>query len=153
MKNKKTARIIVIILIAIAVVFLGWQFSKNSFKNNNENIIPNIKILGNASDLVSFSISPGQEVSGILTATGSVRGAYFFEANIQVNILDSDKKVLRAGYGNAKTDWMTSEPVGFETILDFTKLPKGPAYIEIHNDNASGLPENDKNILIPIIIK
>lgn len=53
----------------------------------------------------------------------------------------------------AKTDWMTVEPVEFEGNIDFTGLTKGPAYFEIHNDNPSGLPENDKSIQIPIIIK
>ncbi len=111
------------------------------------------QITGNKDDLVSFSIKPGQEVSGKITATGSVKGGYFFEANIGVNVLDANKKLLRAGYGMSTTDWMTSAPVAFTTSLDFTGLPKGNAYIEIHNDNASGLPENDKSIFIPIVIK
>jgi hypothetical protein len=154
MKDKKTLKIIVFIIIIIVVVVFGWQFSKNGIKNSNKNITPTIEteILGNVGDLVSFSVEPGGKVSGVLAVTGSVQGGYFFEANILVNILDSDMKLLKTGNGNAKTEWMTSGPVGFETILDFTKLPKGPAYIEIHNDNASGLPENDKVILIPIII-
>lgn len=155
MKNKKTLKIIVLVIVAIIVVVLGWQLSKNNNKNVNENITPIVdtEILGNVGDLVSFSVEPGEKVSGVLAVTGSVQGGYFFEANILVNILDSDMKLLKKGNGNAKTEWMTSDPVGFEAILDFTKLPKGPAYIEIHNDNASGLPENDKSILIPIIVE
>jgi len=109
-------------------------------------------VLGNKEDLVSFSINPGATVSGVLDITGSVKGGYFFEGNILINILDSDKNILKNSHVNAKTDWMTIEPVEFSTTLDITGLSKGPAYIEIHNDNASGLPENDKNILIPIII-
>ena len=133
-----------------------WVFFKNGDKKiSNYNKVPfvEMKILGNTNDLVSFSISPSQEVTGILNVTGSVQGGYFFEGNILVNILDQNKKLLRSGNGNAKGEWMTADPVGFDAVLDFTKLSRGPAFIEIHNDNASGLPEKDKSILIPIIIK
>ncbi|MFZ2072523.1 MAG: hypothetical protein WAV10_02510 [Minisyncoccia bacterium] len=112
-----------------------------------------VSVLGNKSDLVSFSIAPGASVSGVMSANGSVRGAYFFEGNIVVRILGVNKAVLRTTYGTATSAWMTTDPVTFNTTLDFTGLTTGPSYIEIHNDNASGLPENDKSILIPIIIQ
>lgn len=116
-------------------------------------IVSDREMSGKVADLVSFSIQPNTKVHGILSYRGSIKGAYFFEANILINILDADKKVLKASNAVAKTDWMTVEPVEFEGNIDFTNLPKGPAYFEIHNDNASGLPENDKSILIPIIIE
>lgn len=145
--------IILIILFMIVVFFITRKTDSPFTPSNNENTFLDTKILGNSEDLVSFSVEKGEEVSGILNVTGSVSGGYFFEGNILVNILDSNKKLLKSGNGNAKGEWMTSGPVGFDAVLDFTKLPKGRAYIEIHNDNASGLPENDKSILIPIIIK
>ena len=110
------------------------------------------KMLGNKDDLISFSILPNTKVHGILSYRGVIQGAYFFEANIGINILDLNKKVLKASYAVAKTDWMTTLPVSFEGNIDFTGLPTGPAYFQIHNDNPSGLPANDKSILIPIII-
>jgi Immunoglobulin-like domain of bacterial spore germination len=108
---------------------------------------------GNKDDLISFSVWPNAKVTGILSYRGSIKGGYFFEANILINILDKDKKVLKSSNAVAKTDWMTAEPVEFEGNIDFTGLPKGEAYFEIHNDNASALPENDKSILIPIVIE
>lgn len=111
------------------------------------------EILGNKDDLVSFSILPNSKVKGILSYRGSIKGGYFFEANILINILDVNKKVLKASNAVAKTSWMTAEPVNFEGNIDFSGIKKGPAYFEIHNDNASGLSENDKSILIPIIIE
>jgi hypothetical protein len=111
------------------------------------------QILGNKEDLISFSIWPGSKVHGVVSYRGKISGGYFFEANILVNVLDAKKKLLRAGHGMATSDWMTSGPVDFEGNIDFSGLPKGPAYIEIHNDNASGLPEHDKSILIPVVIE
>jgi hypothetical protein len=110
-------------------------------------------VLGNKDDLVFFTILPNTKVHGILSYRGQVKGGYFFEANILINILDMNKKVLKNTNAVAKSDWMTAGPVDFEGYVDFTNLPKGPAYFEIHNDNASGLPENDKSILIPIVIE
>jgi cell division protein YceG involved in septum cleavage len=151
-KNSKSKKIIItIIIILICVLSAIFIFKNDLFKNP----VPQIdkEILGNKQDLVFFSINPGQKVSGILEITGSVRNAYFFEANILINVLDANKNVLKNGYANATTDWMTVEPVSFEGSIDFSGLASGPAYIEIHNDNASGLPENDKSILIPVIIE
>ena len=108
---------------------------------------------GRKDDLETFSIAPNAEVSGKFLFQGIVKGGYFFEGNILVNILDSKKKLLRAGNAKAMGDWMTSGRVKFQGDIDFTGLTKGPAYIEIHNGNASGLKENDKSILVPVIIK
>ena len=109
-------------------------------------------ILGNKDDLISSSIVPNAKVHGVLSYRGEVKGGYFFEANIGINILDSNKNVIKKSNAVSTTDWMTAGPVSFEGNIDFTGLPSGPAYFEIHNDNASGLPENDKSILIPVII-
>ncbi len=135
---------------------VGYEFSGIDI-----NILKSFKFVGwpqvegRKDDLVSFSISPGQEVSGKVHATGSVKGGYFFEANIVINILDANKNKTHYGPGhaNATTDWTTAGPVSFALDFDFSIMPKGPAYIEIHNDNASGLPQNDKSILVPIVIK
>ncbi len=111
------------------------------------------RILGNKDDLVSFSIWPGAKVHGVVSYRGVIKGSYFFEANIGINILDLNKKILKGDHAMSTTDWMTTEPVSFEGNVDFTGLPKGGAYFEIHNDNPSGLPEHDKSVLIPIVIE
>lgn len=113
-----------------------------------------LEILGNKDDLVYLSIVPGAKMpQQVISYRGSIKNAYFFEANILINILDINKNVLNSSNAMATTDWMTIEPVEFEGNIDFAGLPSGPAYFEIHNDNASGLPENDKSVLIPIVIE
>ncbi len=115
--------------------------------------IPKENLLGNKDDLISFSIWPNTKVHGILSYRGVIKGGYFFEANILINILDLNKKVLKRSNGITKSDWMTAKPIPFEGNIDFTNLPKGPAYFEIKNDNPSDNRELDKSILIPIIIQ
>ncbi len=160
MQKKK----ILITLIVVIILFTSFVIAKKNTNNlniNNTNVVGGTsntvntvsEVLGNKDDLVSLSVKAGQEVGGKFKIVGAVKGAYFFEANIIINILDVNKNVLKKGYATATNEWMTVEPVSFEGDIDFTNLPSGPAYIEIHNDNASGLPEHDKSILIPIIIK
>lgn len=149
--------LVILLILGIGVFFLQKEpvtAPEIVDEKVSEVVIPiGNEILGNKDDLVSFSITPGQKVSGLLNFSGSVRGAYFFEANIVINILDSDKNLLKASNTMATTDWMTSEPVSFAGSIDLAGLPKGPAYFEIHNDNASGLSEYDKSIQIPIVIE
>lgn len=147
---------IVLLVAAILIIyFLGREVKDEAvidktlpaYNYDNE-------ILGKKEDLISFTILPGTKVpNGILSYRGSIKGGWFFEGNILINILDKNKVAILNTNAVAKTDWMTAQPVEFEGNVDFTNLPKGSYYFEIHNDNASGLPENDKFIQIPIIIE
>ncbi len=156
MKKKKVFILIALIIVIICVGIIIAKEIRDSQVEVVDNSMPLIgnkdQILGNKDDLISFSIWPNTKVHGVVSYRGDIKGGYFFEANILVNILDINKKVLKKSNGIAKTDWMTKDPVRFEGNIDFSGLPKGHAYLEIHNDNASGLSENDKSILIPIII-
>ena len=156
---------LLIILIVLMMIALNFMFKNKSTYVDpilgdktedkvNEYTLDKSQMLGKTEDLISFSIASGTKVpKGILSYRGEIKGGWFFEANIQINILDANKNVLKASNAVAKTDWMTAEGVEFEGNIDFTGLPAGPAYFEIHNDNASGLPEHDKFIQIPIVIQ
>ncbi|MEI7709471.1 MAG: Gmad2 immunoglobulin-like domain-containing protein [bacterium] len=153
--GSKLNTILLFVLIVLMVIAISIMLKdKNKYLAPLTQTAPETpEVLGNKDDLVSFSILPGSKVHGVVSYHGVIKGAYFFEANIGINILDSNKKLLKASNAMAKGDWMTSGPVSFEGNIDFSALPKGPAYFEIHNDNASGLPEHDKSVLIPIVIE
>lgn len=138
-----------IIWVLVLLAFLGGVYYLGTQKQTPEQ---KLEIEGNIYDLVSFSVKPGDTVSGVLNFSGAVKGAYFFEGNIGINVLDVNKKILKQGYAMSTTDWMTAEPVSFSGTIDLTGLPAGLGYIQITNDNVSGLPENDKFIYIPIVI-
>jgi len=153
--------LIILMIIAIKIMLRNEKEYFSVFQktapaiviDKNQEPIPKENLLGNKDDLISFSIWPNTKVYGVVSYRGVIKGGYFFEANIGINILDMNKKVLKASNAVAKTEWATANPVSFEGNIDFTGLPVGPAYFEIHNDNASGLPEHDKSVLIPIIIQ
>lgn len=156
---------LLLILIILMVIALKFMFkNKETYVEPllgdktedkvNENTLDKSQMLGKTEDLISFSIASGTKVpKGILSYRGEIKGAWFFEANILINILDANKNVIKSSNAVAKTDWMTVDPVEFEGNIDFTGLPAGPAYFEIHNDNASGEPQFDKFIQIPIVIQ
>ncbi len=157
--------LIVVMIIALKLMRENKEMYENAWQGKGPNTHTQIKsnmegpdytpphVEGRAEDLVSFSILPGARVHGVVSYRGTVQGGYFFEANIGINILDANKKLLKASNAMTKEEWTTGGPIDFEGNIDFTGLKKGPAYFEIHNDNASGLPENDKSILIPIVIE
>ena len=151
--SKLNSILLLVLIILMVVAIKIMRQNPDTYFPSTEVAAPVVEILGNKNDLVSFSIKPGAKLFGAVSYSGAVKGGYFFEANILVNILDANKKILKMGNAMATTDWMTAEPVSFEGAIDFTNLAKGPGFIEIHNDNASGLPENDKSVLIPIIIE
>lgn len=152
-KFGKVLSLVVVLLVVFGVVYLLQKKSPVLAPEIAEENVSERMMQGNFADLVSFSILPNSKVSGVVSYSGSIKNAYFFEGNILVNVLDNNKNLLLGGYTMATSEWMTVEPVSFEGNIDFTNLPKGPAYIEIHNDNASDLPENDKSVLVPIIIE
>jgi hypothetical protein len=154
--------LIIIVGVAIFMMFKNKEtylpiIDEKEYKAEVNNKMPSIEnrnlISGRAEDLIGFSISPNSKVKGVVSYRGTIKGGYFFEGNILVGVTDINKKIVLQSNAVAQGEWMTTEPVSFEGNLDFSKLAKGPAYIQIHNDNASGLKENDKIIYVPIIIE
>ena len=154
------------ILIILMIIALRWMHEnrevyfpqQTNIITSNTQDIKSYQIEGNKDDLISFSITPGQEVFGKVHAAGSIKGGYFFEGNMPVYVFDEEKKIAyppNQGYATATTDWMTSNPVLFTADFDFTTIPKGKAYIGLMQADPSG-GANDvspKSVFIPIVIK
>jgi hypothetical protein len=104
----------------------------------------------------NVNVQPGQLITSPFVVTGEAEGSWFFEAVIGVAVYDAQGKRLDSqNYGQAKGDWMVTGFVPFESTLTFSVTPTTTAtgYIEIHNDNASGLPEHDSLVRIPVRFK
>lgn len=103
-----------------------------------------------AAEAEIFNIQPGQLVTSPLYVMGQARGNWFFEANIPVILKDQNGKILAQKGFQAKGNWMTEGYVEFEGRLDFTAPTTEFGTLIVHNDNPSGLEENDKEISIPV---
>ena len=120
-------------------ILFFWHTIGNRFLTMLSNMLTNL----NLSDMETcYKLFPRVAVEKM---TLRARG-FAFEPEITA-------KLLKAGYATAITDWMNAGPVSFEGNIDLTGISSGSGYIEIHNDNPSGLSSNDKNILIPVVIK
>ncbi len=141
-------------LLLLAVVFIIVTVIRvsNSRSNTPENP-PAIQLnaLGDTDNLVSISVAPGSVLSGEHTIAGVLKGAYFFEANARGSLIASDGISYLDFPITATSDWMTEGPISFTAQISAVGMPKGPGYLRIANDNASGLPEFDRHIDIPVI--
>lgn len=108
------------------------------------------------SDLIVVnSPSQGASVTSPLTVTGKARGSWYFEASFPIELIDAVTGLnIGTGHAEAQGEWMTSDFVPFIATLTFNKPSTTTQGILIlRNDNPSGLPENDKSISIPVVVK
>ncbi len=102
--------------------------------------------------LVVESLKNGATISSPLTITGKARGGWYFEASFPVEIKNASGTKIAEGPAQAQGEWMTQEYVPFSITLSFPAQQKGSVgTVILHNDNPSGLPENDRQLVVPIV--
>jgi hypothetical protein len=87
------------------------------------------------------------------TLTGAARGGWYFEASFPVEVVDGNGNQLLIMPVPADGEWMTEEFVPFSTQVAIPGSYAGPARLILRRDNASGLPEHDKSVSIPVTIE
>jgi hypothetical protein len=95
----------------------------------------------------------GEEVSSPLVVEGKARGSWFFEASFPVSLEDDNGQILASGIAQAQGDWMTENFVPFKAELNFTQPKSTTGLLKLKNDNPSGLPENQEEVIIPLKFK
>jgi len=92
-----------------------------------------------------------------IAITGEARGYWFFEATFPVVLVNWDGLIIAEGYATADGEWMTEEFVPFNATLEFVNpynegdpefMKRGSLILQ--RSNASGLPEHDDALEIPI---
>lgn len=99
------------------------------------------------------NIQSNQEIQSPFIIKGEAVGSWFFEATFPVKLLDENGNVVKQTYAQAQGEWMTENFVSFESVLTFSIPKDQPGTLILQKDNPSGLPENDAEIRIPIILK
>jgi hypothetical protein len=89
-------------------------------------------------------------VQSPLKITGSARGQWYFEASFPLELVDANGKVIAEAPAQAKGSWMTTNFVPFEASLTFTKPTTKTGILRLMNSNASGDPERDLKLEIPV---
>lgn len=131
----------------------GQTFTRTVTNNN----VPQPTSNNNGNDIsdliVVDSIKTNSTIKSPLTITGRARGTFYFEASFPVTLVDLKGNILAQTPAQAQSDWMTTEFVPFKVTLNYTEPKEVTSGVLIfHNDNPSGLPENDREYRIPVTI-
>lgn len=94
-----------------------------------------------------------EKISSPLEIKGKARGPWFFEAIFPVTLLDEGGNVIARHYVEARGEWMSDQFVDFESTLEFGKVVSDKGTLIFEKSNASGLPEHDDEIRVPIFFK
>jgi len=135
-----------IILAVLIVLVLGGAAAYFKLQQKPYEISPSglVKVM---------SPRANQAVQSPLTVKGEAKGFWFFEASFPVKLLDENNNVLGWGIAQAQSDWMTEEFVPFEAKLDFEANVQQKGFLVLMKDNPSGLPENNEEFRIPVILE
>ncbi|MDD5738990.1 MAG: Gmad2 immunoglobulin-like domain-containing protein [Candidatus Pacebacteria bacterium] len=153
---KKILIIILVIVIVLAGVVNWYLFV---YKFNNQLVVSSQNATtttpNDYGDLIQVENPQlNQTIQSPFAITGKARGNWFFEASFPVELVDLFGNTIAHTIATAQDDWMTTDFVLFTANLNFdiaTTTEK--AILILHNDNPSGLSENEKEIKIPVILK
>jgi hypothetical protein len=93
---------------------------------------------------------PNYKIENPLKISGQARGGWFWEANASAELYDANDNSIGTENIVAIGEWMTEEFVSFEGTMEFETPETKTGKLIIRNGNASGLPENSKELVIPV---
>lgn len=134
----------------------GKTFTQNinGDQNQNENQNQDGQQDDDLSDLIVVDTpQPNQKITSPLRISGKARGPWFFEANFSAELFDANNKSLGIAIITAEGEWMTEDFVPFSGELSFETPSTEKGKLVIKNANPSGLPENEKELVMPVLFK
>ena len=112
-------------------------------EETEEDLISNDKIQ------VEYPTS-GETITSPFELRGLARGPWYFEATFSAELVDANETILTELPVMAEGDWMTEDFVPFSAMISFNKPQTDTGKLILRKANASGLPENDDFIEIPV---
>ncbi|TFG35496.1 MAG: hypothetical protein E4H47_01350 [Parcubacteria group bacterium] len=136
-----------ITIVILAALLMGVAFVYYFLNKNSGPPIPPDETL------IKVSIpSPDQEIQSPFTIKGEARGYWFFEASFPVQLLDESGNIIKQTIAQAQGEWMTEDFVPFEALLTFSVPKDQKGTLVFKKDNPSGLPENDAEVRVPVLL-
>ncbi|MBI2056539.1 MAG: Gmad2 immunoglobulin-like domain-containing protein [Candidatus Sungbacteria bacterium] len=89
-------------------------------------------------------------IASPLVISGEARGAWYFEASFPIRLYDANKEELAVAVAQAKGEWMTTDFVPFEVIMNFPDPATETGTLVFEKDNPSGLPEYADSFSVPV---
>jgi len=161
-KNVIQASIVAVMIVVMAFLIsscdLSNQAGQEHVSQNNQDQQNQQDLSLQNSDSESMNIvvvtnpKTNQEVTSPLTIEGTVPAGWAFEATFPVEIDDLNNETIAHAIAMTQTDWTAEGPIPFLTKISFTVSKKTPAILVLRNDNPSALPENEKEMRIPVVL-
>jgi hypothetical protein len=162
----RRSRVSIIVGVFAALVFMLILTFVVNFKDSQDDydseavmpLLPQVEKVVSTSTAASTSSAdiklddfvPGAVVASPFALQGTVRGNWFFEGSFPVKVLDESGQELGRGIAQAQGNWMTADFVPFKATIMFARPTSSVGSLVLENDNPSGLPENSKQVIIPI---
>ena len=93
---------------------------------------------------------PGDRVQSPLAIEGMAKGPWYFEASFPVYLTNATGDTIARVPAEAQGEWMTENMVPFKATLEFTAPAGDSGTLIFAKSNASGLPEHDDELRVPI---
>ena len=156
--------VVIIITVAAAVIVVWPKFFGNKavFCTQDAKLCSDGSYVGRTGPKCEFTACPKEDlivvesplayetISSPLVIKGRARGTWFFEASFPIRLFDDNGKELAVAVAQAKTEWMTTDFVEFQAVMNFSTPTTEKGYLLFQKDNPSGLPEHDDQLKIPI---
>lgn len=139
-------RIVLVLALVVLVVLAVWNYK------NLKTTAPAVPAVTPQVGLIVNMPKANDVVTSPVTISGYVNGDGWngFEGQVgSVKLVDSAGHVLAQGPLTATTEWTTTM-VNFATSLQFTSPATKIGSLIFRNENPSGLPERDKQFILPI---
>lgn len=93
---------------------------------------------------------PNAAVASPIALSGQARGNWYFEASFSAHLFDGAGKEIAVTPVQADGEWMTTEFVPFSASLAFPAPATATGTLVLRKANASGLPEHDDALRVPV---
>ena len=93
---------------------------------------------------------PGDVIQSPLALEGRAKGQWYFEASFPVYLLNAAGDTIARVPAEAQGEWMTENMVFFKATLDFVAPAGDSGTLILAKSNASGLPEHDDELRVPV---
>ena len=93
---------------------------------------------------------PNDAIQSPLVIAGMARGQWYFEASFPVYLVNAAGDTIARTPAQAEGEWMTTNMVPFKATLEFTAPAGDSGTLVLSKSNASGLPEHDDELRVPI---
>lgn len=134
-------------------VLNGQHVQVKGVRTNSIIQVQEIVTSGQTDQIQVATPQPNEKIKSPYSITGQARGKWFFEATFPIELSDSQGHTITSTIAQAQSDWMTENFVPFKATLNFHITTTTRAEIILKKDNPSGLPQNDAQIRVPIILE